>query len=737
MLRNTRVLPAALPFACMLLSLFAPSAGASRIACEVRGGRETVAARVEIGVPDAASQAKIVEVECPGSVEIEASPGPLAKIRTTAAGYWSREVVAELGTEEDVKVLLVQMGELRRELGIEGRAPPEKVRVELYEQDDLQSATVAVGRFPCEIEIKLVRCQVPSGEWQVKLVAEGYSAAYDWDVAIPSGGTRILPPAILRQGSSVTGFVSTCAHRAEDVECRVELESYDFSLRRIASGEGSIHKQEGTVDARGFFQLTGVAPGKYAISAFQTGLSPARHFPVPVFQGAETRLAAALEPGLPASLELMLTPPLDPAGEPWLVSLSLRGYSEAMLQVAEMEPTQGGFWTSPALEPGRYMVGVSDSQRSSWRVEDLEVFEPGQRLEMDFDLLDLRGTVLLGDRPLAARIELAGVRTTSDANGEFRVTLPRAEGWPVRVVSEDPPVSRRLHLKAPEGEDELVLRLGSRTVRGVVKDAKGSPVDKARIVVMAVDDLEVSFDVRSTEDGSFEVHGLEEVETQFQAHLDAARSQVETVELAHRDDAEIELVLRENRLIRGTLGAAGDPVPGGVISVFFAGEMAAGNEVTTDTRGRFEFSASNDSTSAYAVIYPPGRGLDVRILALPAAGAELAIPMPAAFGTLELQGLDRQGRETASPSVPVLFKDGLSLPLPVVVKWLSLNNQSADTTDGSLQVPGMAPGRYALCVRDVVQVLKAGAERRPSGVFEDCAQGTLATGAHLVLDLGE
>ncbi|MFP5288430.1 MAG: carboxypeptidase-like regulatory domain-containing protein, partial [Thermoanaerobaculia bacterium] len=199
---------------------------------------------------------------------------------------------------------------------------------------------------------------------------------------------------------------------------------------------------EAEVNGRGFYQLSGVPPGRYDLQASLSGFAPARIGPIDVRKDLEAQVLEPLVLGRPATLEVTLDPPVEPYGKPWKILLTRRPYETGpALETFEGEASQDGTWTRMGLPPGSYEILILGERKARWAADFLEIRAGSAPLHVEIPVLRIRGLVTQGRQPLSTTLwwgkDGRSLRFDSDAEGRFAGVLPGEGTWTVEVRSED------------------------------------------------------------------------------------------------------------------------------------------------------------------------------------------------------------------------------------------------------------------------------------------------------------
>lgn len=746
-MRRTGVSTAGALLAWILAGGGVEPADGAQVLCQV-DPESSASVEVTVSVVSRGGQALDLEQvgTCPGSLSLQLPAPGLFEIRLARDGFWAEPRVEWLEEESQVAVTLVPTGHLRRRvvpppgeslpaaLTLRFR-PAEKGRPEAI----FESRVKGGGETRCGIEEGWSLCEVPQGRWNLRAWADGAVPAYQWGVEVAAGESCELPPLALRRGASVAGWVPSCrgfVAEGEAPPCRVELSPYDFSMGDSPSEE-TAGPVAGPVQPSGFFQLVDVPPGRYVAAALQTGFVPERFFPVPVFPHVETALPEPLRISPPATLEVAVSPAEDLLGRPWSIALFRRGQGQNQEPVVEGEPSEAGRWRKQGLSHGRYLLIVDDADGGTWETREVELGSEWTREAVELAFLPVSGRLLLGEEPLVAKLWFEGLPAPTDREGRFAVVLPRPGRWLARIRAQDPQVQRDLWVEVEPGR-ELEIVLPDNRVAGVVVDEAGAPAEGAIVIAGSTEPVEHAVHTRTDARGRFAFRGLNRGELVLRAESGSRRSETTKLNLDGQQKIETRLVLRSTRVVTGVLGAPDRGVPGAQIAVFPNGELVTGDNASTDLYGRFRLEVPATATRVYLALFPPHHAFDVRLVTLPPEDEELVVPAEPLGGTLVLEGLAGQTLAPKAPGFdparnPILFRDGLVLPLPFALHWLALNGISPE--QDPLVLPDLAPGQYSLCTVALGSLLATSRAGPPPPPDDGCQSGYLPPGGELRLAL--
>jgi len=718
----------------------------------LQGGPVPKAARVTITPADTSKEAappspREAAVES-GAAVFSVPRGSAWLVKAEAPGTWSRpELVAASGSGGEVAVRLLPAGFLAGEVRVPvGQAQPKELILRFRSAPEAKEALPEIVES-CPVADHRFRCALPAGRLDVRIRARGYVSQYRWGITIPVRSAASAGTIELKPGASVVGWIEPPEKGFPFQEVQVELQTPtlgDSPTLADAGRRATLLLKEGA-NSRGFFEIAGVAPGKYLLVARHPRYAPTRIFPIDVAPGAETEIKRiALEP--PATLEVHLDPPIDLYQRPWTVELLRREPATGRLLTAQQSAaTKEGLWKGKDLEPGRYLLRLGGAYRSNWYQEELEVSSGVASREIRLPLVAAEGNVTMGGKPLLALLWFGGahgevkVATKSDADGHFSLTLPERDKWRVEVsnaplgifgVATDVAVHR-----APGGDKAHVdIDLPATAVRGDVVDEDGRPAEKARVSTDGPDLREVAVSA----DGTFEIKGLSPGDWKLQAEApDGEGGALSNAVLLHLDKNPIEgvhLVLQKRTKLSGlVVGPDGSGVPGARVVGLIEQEArylaAIIPEASTDVDGQFTLWLPKSTEGLQLTILPPGFAVtqlrvDVR------NPQPLVIPVNLAEGTLVLRYApgDRPLAQQAFDTF--LFHDSQLPYSNILTDWASANGV-AQTDPNTFTVPGLEPGLYTACFGLDPTVHCSG--RLPPSLRDRCVSGQLGAFGELVL----
>lgn len=659
---------------------------------------------------------------CPAGTPCEATletpDGHDWLLSVSAKGYWAFPPEVQPGGV----VGLWPSGSLRGELHADGGAVlPEEITVKLAPAvgDVVASGLPPDAVVACPVSESRFRCEVPAGVFDLRLRAKGHVSIYRWAQRVAPDAPVELGRLELRKGASLVGkVVSNERDTPRPGACIVRLEAPTGPDRQ---GEAKAGAAKATVDARGFFQIEAIPPGSWVVVAEQAGFAAARRL-VKVVEGMEANLNEPLVLARPARLSVTLTPPVDPEGKAWQVEL-LEKMPVRMEVLGTSSASLAGFWSRGGLSSGLgLLMQVRTASGHVWW-SDANVFEvrgPVHERVVDLGRENVRGTVRLGGKPLAARVafgapeENISIVLEADAEGVLAGALPRLGTWHVVVTSDSPTIRRKAEVEVrrdADGSGRLEILLEDRALAGEIVDENGKRVERAILTITASSRRESSQE--HVKGGTFRLTGFDPGRYLLSAEGPGRISETVPAEIAPDGSSSfVALVARAKAVVKLRLvGEGGTPIVGGRVEIVqttrFPGVTAM--QRFTDSSGRVEFFTHPDIAQQCFIASPAGRA--TRIFSVPPGPEEQEIPVPALGGTLRLQATGLVEGEA-----PLLWQGGCfasSGLLKLIVGG-----------DGTT-FPAMASGNYRFC-RHALEV----PNQAPV-----CTEGFLAPGAALTLEV--
>jgi hypothetical protein len=589
----------------------------------------------------------------------------------------------------------------------------------------------------CPIKNQVLACAVPVGKFDLRLRAEGgWAPIYLWDVAVAAGKETPLVELRLRRGASVSGWVQTAEGGLPSHDCRLKL-----SPASADSGDLKVQDQiekaslEAQPNEKGFFQIAGVPPGRYELTARQPGYAEIRTGPVDVRPDLESQVIDRLTLARPVKFEIALDPPLEPYGSPWRIELSRRSDpSETPASFLAGKASQEGIWQVPGVAPGTYELSVRGEQKDVWYREFLEI-HPGQsNLRIDLPLLRVEGRILIGKDPLAATLWLSQkggrrLRFDSDERGRFNGVLPGEGTWVPKVELEANKLQVSLEpieIKPPQGKNlaKVEIVVPDTKLAGQVVDEEGHPLPAAKVFALSPE-KRVPNPFETDEKGEFSVRGLKPGSWWVKAEQGDRQSAFQPVSLPEDGEAPwLKIVARKLQTFEGRVVSAAGPVPGARIlarTAFNGQSVADVGDVVSGGDGSFHLDLPAGTTLVNLAVLPPGYALRVMTVAV-APSQPIEITVDPQGGTLILD------LPAAGPT-PLLAHAGTYIFTSVLKMWARMQGALA-LDSGRLVLPAVEAGPYSICRgAAAVTSMKEGGEPPAAA----CTSGVLAPNGELVL----
>jgi protocatechuate 3,4-dioxygenase beta subunit len=541
--------------------------------------------------------------------------------------------------------------------------------------------------------------EVPAGKWTVQASARGYQPGSVSGLSVAEGDATEGVDVRLSRGAAVSGRVLEARSGRPIVDASVKAEPSGGGESRmptmVVSGEKG--PNEATTDADGRYEIAGLAPGPWLVTASHAEWSEAS--------------ASVDVKDAPATLDLRLgkggavSGTVLAGGRPVAgaqVALSAAGDSgfrpgAGFLGGGEQAALSddGGRFRFERLAPGRYTLTASLREQSSAPVESAVTGEAVQEVQLSL----AEGALVRGTVRGLPDAQLAGVNVSARGRDYFASTRTGAGG--AFELSGAPEGTLTLNANAgdfltstrnasasvtiapgqTEAQAEIVFEQGFRLDGHVTRG--GKPVAEAIVNAFSESGSRRGATSRTDESGAFALDGLEEGRYRITA-MGSGTPISRTVEVS--GDSSVELEAPPARLA-GTVVEADSGRPLAEVGVRVEDTDAAARVVlaaATDSSGRFQIEdvepkryRASFQKQGYQVEtreLSAGEDSDVRVELRRGEGLSLEA-RDGIFGTplrgLFVRALDAGGQSVFAGDVPL-------------------------DSDGRGEVPALRPGSYEL-----------------------------------------
>lgn len=642
------------------------------------------------------------------AADVDASDSPLLLapgqwfVSATAPGYWSEPQLVDLRNGPAEAVLAMEPStRLKARLKMPRGEHEREVTIHLQTVESQRARYVT-----CPIVEDRIDCDVPSGQQDVVFRVKGYASLFRWNEALAAPGVD-LGLLVFQRGSTFSGRVEMppeSKNEAVDVTLQPKSTTLDNDALRSRKTATLLVSHPNT---RGYFAFN-VTPGQYVVHATSHDLTSDDR-EVTVIEGRQAVLQEPLVLARRAALTIQVHPEVDPWQKPWHISVKELFGSERERSV--VAPATGRA-TLPSLSPGSYAIHVHRSDIDSWATAYAAV-KSDSSVDIHVDTVRVRGSVKIGEQPLAARVTFLddrGLRlpVRTKADGTFVTLLPKIEKdtWPrVEVESTNPFVKRSLTSVTLSGTDSpeasVDLQLPATTVEGTVVDTDGVPLMEA---VIDVQRPESEFEQIEMLDGHFRITGLAPGLYALSARSGHLQSEAPVdVDLSEGSSKQITLIIKEATRVRGVVRSSFGPVANA--GVFYAPAGFVPPVVVVQPAGvdgTFDMQLPPQTQDAAVTVNSPGFAF--RMLRLPVTANQAEVVVDQRAGTLVIENAGDKA---------MIGHGGATLPALLISYVAPVHRLSAS----SFELRQTEPGDYTLCQDG------------------QCQSGSLADNGRLVLRL--
>ena len=568
------------------------------------------------------------DARVPESVAIDIPLNTFWTLDLASPACWSRPVQLSPGIDVPATTIKVfTKTTLRSDIGFDGPATAVRVAVRLAEEETTEYTPVSCRRAGAVI------CEVPSALVDLRVSADGYGAKYLWNINVPREGAT-TDAIVLRAGSTIAGRVAgSDGERGMPGATAVALKAIDVDPPRIVRSEKTT--------PRGWFQFDGVPSGRYLVTASKAGFAAAE---VPVTLSDPRSIELPLM-RLERFLDLVafISPPSDPTGDPWGVSLDRRPSDSTHLRrITASRADVAGRWETKGIAPGEYIVSVLDSSGNRFRAERVTVNDGQTTVSVTIPLVRVVGTLTRRDEGIRAQLEWSGrdgtrILLESDEEGRFAGTLPREGQWWVDIRrAESSAVQRRgpIDVHADDsGSAKIEIALSDGSLRGTVRDESGKP---ASAVVFLQRPGKRLLEAETDEQGAFAFDDLEPGQAVVEAQSARGESGRINVTISRTKPDELEIVVRERATISGSISTSmGYPLTGAYVRAF-GSTFTDRRETRTGPAGEFALKVPHGAAMVTIAVLPSDGPVFLRTLSV--AESRHRIVAPPTGGKLVFRG---------------------------------------------------------------------------------------------------
>ena len=664
-----------------------------------------------------ADQTTRLEVQIPGTIEVPRSLSGTFRLQLKSQGYWARDLVVDGSDQESqISIRVFATAELHMKLRVTGKSSiPQTVDASFAPVPKYVRPTgkeVPEGLVTCPVIEMVATCEIPAGDIDLRVETVGAAPIYQWGLSLEPHKSYNLQDFELVAGGSIAGFVMDQSDNPIDgVEVEINVQSAASQNTSPIIGERLQRlTRKSTTNNRGFFQVVGVVPGVYFARALKDGFSPARSDePIAIRGDLEERLTDSLVLGPPASLEVLIDPPVDPFGEPWKVQLL-----SVNMRSRDTGSARDGYWIRSGIDPGSYILLVLASDGSRWSAEEIEVEAGEQSRPLEIPVIHVIGRVerdgeaVQGTLSLIRREKGAQLDFELGEDGEFEGYLCDEGKWEGQVEIAGSSFRRLVIALKPltiqpqpgKREVELLIEIPDTRLEGIVVNANGEPAPEAQILLFN-SDFAPNSEIFTDANGEFEISGLPEGEVDLLAQWKDQSSDFNRISLS--EDLlvpRLRLVLRKDVRYAGQLVAAdGLPLPGANIvawPVTASPYSSLSRTVTTDIDGSFVLNLP-ETPQVDLLIQAQGLPRKFRREQIDLDEPMIIVLDDQEGGTLSFDFSERSPQQTpGSRSEALLITGGVELPLEIVSYYLSPRTYSNQFV-GVLELVNMAGDSYVLC----------------------------------------
>lgn len=429
---------------------------------------------------------------------------------------------------------------------------------------------------------------IPSGCIEVTLAAQGFAPSKLSQRTLVSGEAAAVGLVVLTPGGSITARLVDGKDGSAVAGARVGVVAEDEAKAAVRDSfaRPEAHWNEGEAsDAQGWVRLPAVPIGRHVLRVSRRGRLPIFTGTVEVEPGSEVVLDP-LEIPVPASLRVRV----KSGQETTTSSLSVLAVAEegaagpygggalkAALDrsgVAEFAELPPGVWQI------RVVVGAGKGAASL--AQERILVQPGELsdVELEVQSFTFKGQVVRRGQPVSGMLELRpvspthptgqSVRCEIDEEGRFVVSVAELGRYLALVSGAGGPQWQAGTVDLADPSGELLIRVPSGSIRGIVVDGSDMPAPRARIdayLPTAVEDgspnAAVWVSATAGADGVFVLDSLQPGRWDVTAKLGRSLSdRLDVTVPAEGDVAGLRLMINQVQLRLMLRDSGGNPVAG-------------------------------------------------------------------------------------------------------------------------------------------------------------------------------
>ncbi len=646
------------------------------------------------------------EISAPGRLSIDTAGGANWLVTLKSRTYWAADLPLDSGAESRPWLLypVVRYGIARsRTTPLPADVFASFVGLRKPGSAELPPA----GRVRCEGDSQLNTCALPAIPLDLKVEAAGFAPFFFWNVSGKAGSQHDLGVVTLLPGASIAGRIVD----SDGEPLIATLEAYPSVVPNRGAPDPETAKRlelksiSAQSDERGYFQISGIAPGEVEIRASAPGfMTSVLLREIQLSAGAAELLRDPLVFLKPERLRIKIFPQQDPWGRPWIVRLQAPETEKIETQMSPADAD--GSWVSSPSPPGSYALRIVDENGQPWEDRDVMLESDGEPLMVDISILAVRGSVSQAAEPASGVLLLQqnpsvrGIEFPLE-NGKLEGFLPHEGRWLASLKKGDfrsALIAVEVRKRPGKSYAEVELRIPDTALHGNVVDVDGKKVPKARVSYYSLITKAMG-SVETDDEGAFEIAGVEPGQLNLSAQKDDRQSQglAVVVQEGIRNPEPHRLVLYDLEVIEGLILHSGSPRGGARIVAwpdFGSTSLASVLNRSSGPDGAFrlevpafvtQLTIFAESGGSRRLLHHPVRGSDPLLIEMEVDSGEIIIDLTPL--------LTERGSQPMNDVT--LIREGIALPR---LLW-SFLLRTPPTVGPEAQSLGLfETGNYSLCV---------------------------------------